>query len=119
MNVREVAEGLTALVREVKFHEASEKYYADDIVSVEAVGGEEGTTHGKAQVLASGEEWSKNHEVHGAEVAGPFLNGDQFALFYKMDLTQKATGTRFSFEEVGVYTVKDGKVVHEAFFYTM
>jgi len=29
------------------------------------------------------------------------------------------TGKRFKMEEAGLYTVKDGKVVHEEFFYHM
>ena len=34
-----------------------------------------------------------------------------------MDMTVKETGARMKMDEVGVYTVKDGKIVEERFFY--
>jgi ketosteroid isomerase-like protein len=41
---------------------------------------------------------------------------------FKLDVTAKAgpmAGKSFSMEEAGLYTVKDGKVVQEEFFYSM
>jgi ketosteroid isomerase-like protein len=34
-----------------------------------------------------------------------------------MDVTPKATGERTTLDEVGLYTIKDGKIVEERFFY--
>jgi ketosteroid isomerase-like protein len=34
-----------------------------------------------------------------------------------MDITPKATGERIMMDEVGVYTVEDGKIVEERFYY--
>jgi ketosteroid isomerase-like protein len=34
-----------------------------------------------------------------------------------MDLTPKATGERITMDEVGLYTIRDGKIVEERFFY--
>ena len=34
-----------------------------------------------------------------------------------MDVTPKMTGQRVSMVEVGVYTVEDGKIVREEFYY--
>jgi hypothetical protein len=34
-------------------------------------------------------------------------------------VTSKATGTRTQGAEIGLYTVKDGKIVEERFFYAM
>ena len=50
---------------------------------------------------------------------GPYFNGPgQFAVHFTFDVTRKATGTRESIEEVGVYTVgKDGQITREQFFY--
>ena len=36
---------------------------------------------------------------------------------YTMDVTIKETGARQNMDEVGVYTVRDGKIVEERFFY--
>jgi ketosteroid isomerase-like protein len=55
--------------------------------------------------------------VHGFETSGPYVNGDQFALRFKIDVTPKASGQRTQMEEVGLYTVRDGKIAEERFFY--
>ena len=72
---------------------------------------------GKEAVKQKGDWWQANHEVHGGSVEGPFINGDQFAVRFKFDLTPKATGERVVMDEVGVYTVKDGKIIEERFYY--
>jgi ketosteroid isomerase-like protein len=36
-----------------------------------------------------------------------------------MDITVKETGARQQMDEVGVYTLKDGKIAEERFFYAM
>ena len=64
-----------------------------------------------------GEWWAANHEVHGGSAEGPFVHGDQFAIYLTMDITPKETGERMTMKEVCLYTVKDGKIVEERFFY--
>lgn len=54
--------------------------------------------------------------MHSFETSGPFVNGDQFALCFKIDVTRKASGERVQMDEVGLYTVRDGKIVEERFF---
>jgi ketosteroid isomerase-like protein len=44
------------------------------------------------------------------------VNGDQFALRFSMDVTPKG-GARLQMDEIGLYTVRDGKIVEERFFY--
>ena len=64
--------------------------------------------------------WIENHELHGGDAKGPLVNGDRFAVLFRHDITPKIgpeKGKRSTMEEIGVYTVRDGKVVHEAFFY--
>jgi ketosteroid isomerase-like protein len=43
----------------------------------------------------------------------------QFAVSYDFDVTQKASGQRFAMTEMALYTVKDGRIVREQFFYHM
>jgi hypothetical protein len=38
---------------------------------------------------------------------------------FKMDVTFKPQSKRFQMEEIGVYKVKDGKIVYEEFFYAV
>jgi len=49
------------------------------------------------------------------KVEGPYVHGDQFVVRFKMDVTPKGQ-KRMSFDEVGLYTVKNGKIVEESFF---
>jgi hypothetical protein len=61
--------------------------------------------------------WADNNVVHSAVVDGPFVGEDKFAVYYKYDVTFKPTGQRQPMEEMALYTVKDGKVAREQFFY--
>lgn len=117
MSTQDIANDLVALCKAGKFDEAGEKYWADDVLSVEAMPGDMAEVRGKDAVRGKGEWWANAHEVHASEVEGPYVNGDQFVVRFKMDLTQKATGDRIKMDEVGVYTVKNGKIAEERFFY--
>jgi hypothetical protein len=69
------------------------------------------------QALAC-EVWQSNNTIHGEKVRGPFFNGSgQFAVHFTFDVTRKATGQRFTIEEVGLYTDQGDKITREQFFY--
>jgi hypothetical protein len=63
--------------------------------------------------------WEANNEVHSIEANGPFLAQDQFAVQFIWDATFKPTGQKQSMTEMALYTVKDGKIVREQFFYNV
>ncbi len=117
MTTREIAEDVVALSKAGNLDGIGKKYWADTIVSIEDMDGPMARLEGKAAVAAKGEWWNGAHEVHGVETHGPFVNGDQFAIRWKMDVTQKESGNRITMDEIGLYTVKDGKIVEERFFY--
>ena len=114
-DVREVAQGLVALCRAGKFEEAMETYYASDIVSVEA-DRDDAEARGIEAVRAKSAAFYAMFEVHGAEVSGPFVHGTQFLVGFAVDLTHKESGSRSVTEEMGLYTVRDGKISEERFF---
>ncbi len=114
MDIKALAKAFTGLCAEGKFDEAGERFWSNDIVSREPVPG--GVTEGRAAVKRKGEQWAAQHEIHGAKVQGPFVGGDQFVVRFTMDITPKGQ-SRLTMDEVGVYTVKDGKIVDESFFY--
>lgn len=118
---KEVADKLVSLCSEGKFEEATKTLYSPDIVSVEphAPPGQSRETKGIQGVIAKGEWWVTNHEVHSNTVEGPLVAGSHFAVTFKMDVTHKPDGRRFHMEEVAVYKVSGGKIVHEEFFYSM
>ena len=118
MSTSDIAHDLVALCKAGKFDEAGEKYWADDVLSVEAAG-DNAESRGKDAARGKGEWWANSHEVHSVEVEGPYINGDQFSVRFKMDTTFKETGVRQSMDEIALYTLKGGKIAEERFFYTM
>ena len=122
-NTLEVGKQLVELCRAYKYVEAVEQLYADDIVSVEAMDmGTGRTMTGKVAVLKKNQWWVENHEFHGGEADGPWPHDDRFIVHFKLDVTAKAgpmNGKRTTIEEAALYTVKDGKIVKEEFFYSM
>ncbi len=122
MNAKEIGERLVSLCKEGRNMDAINELYADDVVSVEAAApsGEDRTSHGIEAVRGKNKWWADNHEVHGTSVRGPFPHGDdRFCALFEFDVTFKPEDKRFKMEEVAHYTVSDGKVVREEFFYAM
>lgn len=121
MTTQEVADALVNLCSQGKFDEAVKTLYSNDIVSVEAGAppGQSRESAGLPAVIAKGEWWVANHEVHSVTVDGPLVAGAHFSVAFKMDVTFKPATRRFTMEEIGVYKVADGKVVYEQFFYQM
>ena len=114
-----VAEELVSFCKAGRYMDAVNALYSPDIVSVESMGSETMPREMKGidAIRGKGQWWADNNEVHSATVAGPFVGDDQFAVYYSFDSTFKPTGQRNVMEEMALYTVKDGKVVREQFFY--
>ncbi|HJQ10323.1 MAG TPA: nuclear transport factor 2 family protein [Gemmatimonadaceae bacterium] len=115
-----VAEELVSLCREGRNIDAIKNFYSPEIVSVESMGNETMPREMKGldAIMEKNRWWSENNTVNSARVEGPFVgDGDKFAVYYNFDVTSKQTGKRQEMEEMALYTVKDGKVVHEHFFY--
>ena len=121
MTTQEIADRLVELCKQGQFHTAMEELYAADIVSVEAMAmpGVSREVQGMEAVAAKGKWWVDNHEVHSAEVEGPLVAGNHFAVTFKMDVTFKPESRRHTMEEIAVYECKDGKIAREEFFYGM
>ena len=117
MNTEEVARKVAELCTKQEWIEALETLYADDIVSVESQGRDGGSpeTRGVAALRKKIESWTSGMEVHEFRVGEPFVAHDRFVLRYDADVSDKESGKRFQMSEVGVYTVKDGKIVREEF----
>lgn len=122
MTLREIGERLVELVRQGKNLEAVYELYGKDIASIEAASPPQGdrVSTGVDAVKAKNEWWIENHEIHGSSVKGPFPHeDDRFCVLFQYDVTFKPSGQRFDMEEVALYTVADGKIVKEEFFYSM
>jgi hypothetical protein len=115
MSTQEIAIGLVELCKQGRFNEAGDKYWAEEVTSIEPMPGTMHEMHGKQAVRGKGEWWTKNNKVHSVEVDGPYVNGDQFVVHYKMEVTPN-NGARQTMDEVGVYTVQNDKITEERFF---
>jgi ketosteroid isomerase-like protein len=120
----EVGKKLVDLCKQGKTAEAINTLYSPNIVSIEAASSPSmpARMEGLAAVKGKSEWWEKNHEVHKAEAEGPWPHGDRFIVRFKYEVTAKAgpmAGKRFVMDEAALYTVKDGKISQEEFFYHM
>jgi len=116
MKLEEIAKGLVRYCKKGKFEKAVEAYYSAEIVSVEPAGDPK-EVKGLEAIKAKGEWWVSNHKVHKMTVEGPFLGKGQFVVRFICDVTFKPEKKRFTMDELGIYTVKGGKIVREQFFY--
>jgi len=120
----EVGKKLVELCRAGKSKQAIDEFYAPNIVSIEAVdmGQIPQRVEGIQAVRGKTEWWEANHTVHHGEAMGPFPHGDKFIVHFKFDVTAKGgkmAGQRMQLDEAALYTVKDGKITQEEFFYAM
>lgn len=113
-SVQELDKQLNDDVLSGKVMEAFEKYYADDVVmqenSEEPRKGKAENRKAEEQFMASVEKWNSG------KVTASAVNGDVSFSVWEMDITFKG-GTNAKMSQVAVRKWKNGKVVHERFFY--
>lgn len=117
----EIGQQIVALSNAHKDQEAVDRFYDEKIVSIEGQGSDEmpARMEGIDAIRKKGAWWFENHEIHDSKATGPYAGhrDDQFVVRFNMDVTFKPTGERSQMEEVGLYTVKNGKIVQEEFLY--
>jgi hypothetical protein len=119
-NVQDVARDFTFMLRQGQFVAAGDLYWAEAVTSLEPSDLSAGipafvsgidAARGKAQ-FRFGE-----GRIDDLGIDGPFVTGDQFALFLDMLITDPVTGTVHPFTEIAIFTVRDGRIIEERFFY--
>lgn len=117
MSTEEVAKKVVELTRKQAWREALDTLYDKDIVSIEARAMEGGSpeARGIEAVRGKSDWWEKNMQIHSFKADGPFVAHDRFVVQYDADVTDKNSKQRIQLSEVGVYTVKNGKIVREEF----
>jgi len=97
-----------------KAMEAFEQYYADDVVMQENSDKPfEGKDVNRKREI---EFFSSIKEFHGAKLLASAVADDTSFGQWWMDVTMK-NGSRVTMDQVAVRKWKDGKIVHERFFY--
>ena len=126
MSVVELGQKMIEMVNSGREGEAAfvDQFYAENIVSIEGGGDDESgipaRMEGVDAIKGKHAWWYDNNEVHETAAEGPYCGhrDDQFVIRFTMDLTPK-DGERMQMDEVGLYTVADGKIVQEEYLYRM
>lgn len=122
MTTQQIGQKLVELCRQGKNFDAMDQLYDPQIVSVEAMSppGQSPESKGVDACKKKGQMWQSMHEIHSAQVEGPFMHGtEKFAVYFSYDVTVKPSGKRHMMNEVGIYTTKNGKITREEFYYSM
>jgi SnoaL-like protein len=119
MNTQEVANKWYDMCNQGQNLECVEELYAENVVSREIPGYPEEVVSGKQNVWNKSKQWLDNvEEFHGGNISNPVVAGNHFTCKMDFDVTFKDRG-RQQMEEVCVFEVENGKIVHEQFFYSM
>ncbi|MEO6346623.1 MAG: SnoaL-like domain-containing protein [Aquaticitalea sp.] len=119
MKTQEVAKKWAELCREGKNLECINDLYAENVKSREMPGSPHEVIEGKQNVWDKSKQWMDSvQEFHGSNISEPMVADNHFTSKMDFDVTFKDRG-RQKMEELGVFEVKDGKIVKEQFFYSM
>ncbi|MCC5824396.1 MAG: nuclear transport factor 2 family protein [Phycisphaerales bacterium] len=90
-------------------------YFHPKFISIE---GDGQAWSGRKAVDAKCRAWMDAHTVYACRATGPFAGATGFSVVYDMEIEAKdGSFPRMQMREVGVYTVKNGKIVQEEFMY--
>lgn len=118
--IHQVARDFTALLREGEFVAAGERYWANEVTSIEPADLPDGirtTVSGKAATRRKCTARFGTALIDEIGIDGPFVTGNQFALFLDLVTLDPVSGTRQPFTEIALYTVRDGQIAEERYFY--
>jgi SnoaL-like domain len=119
-SVQDVARDFTSLLRQGQFEAAGARFWADDVRSLEPrdlPGGIPATVFGIDAARGKGNARFGTIRIEDIGIDGPFVTGDQFALFLDMLITNIASGHAQPFTEIAIFTVRDGRIIEERHFY--
>lgn len=118
MTTQEVAACYNELAQQEKWFEIQETFFSEDVKSTEPPNSPYmGFAEGKAAVRKKAEDFIKKiQDFHGATTTEPVVAGNHFAVGRTMEITLEDIG-RVKIEQIMLYTVKDGQIVSEQFFY--
>jgi ketosteroid isomerase-like protein len=121
MTTFEIATKYVELCRAQQHHTILETLFSPDAVSVEAAAmpGLPLEAKGLKAIAEKGKQWGDNHEVHSAKLEGPWPNANRFVVRFSYDVTNKPSGRRMQMDEVGLFTIENGKITREEFFYNV
>jgi len=119
MTTQEVAQRLVELCRTGQYEQAIKELYSPDIISVEAEGVPNRIVKGLQGIAEKGAKFeSMLEKVNSNFVSDPVVAENFFSCAMKMNVQMKGAPVAIDMDEICVYTVNNGKIVREEFFYT-
>ena len=118
--IHDIAEDFREMQLAGRVQDAAEKYWSADIKSIEPADLSDGTPAIVRGLRAAREKLIRRlaqNAIEDIAIDGPFITGNRFALFIDMQIVDRATGIRRPFSEIAIFTVRDGKIAEERFFY--
>lgn len=119
--LKEIADQLIENCRTGNEKQGLSDLYDPGAISIEAIvgpGASSRETVGVEAIQGKHEWWANTFEVHASDVEGPFFHGDdRFAVIFSFEATNRETSERTAMKEVAIYTVSNGKIIREEFYY--
>ena len=119
-NVHDVARDFTDMLRQGQFVAARERFWAADVRCIEPHDLPDGIAaevSGIEAARAKTARWLASRHIHDLSIDGPFVTGNQFALFLDMMIGGQPSGADQPFTEIAIFTVRDGQISEERYFY--
>ena len=121
MTLDELANAVVEMNRSGETDALLAKDYSPDCVAVEAYAMDpsmSAETKGMEAMKAKHAWWDSMMEMRDVTISDPMVHGeDRFAVIFGMTAVEKQSGKEHKMQEVGIFTVADGKIVREEFFY--
>lgn len=117
MTVQQVANRWAVLCKKGDYATCYKELYSPKIVSEEPIQGMMRLAKGFKGLEAKGKAWrSRMVAFHSSKIGKPIVADNHFSCTMYYDATFKGVG-REQMNEICVFKVEDGKIVHEQFFY--
>ncbi len=113
-SAREIGASLVEMFNRGQLREIEEMWWSPRITSIEGMGQ---AWDGRAAVEGKNAWWAQTNRMASGSAEGPYVGATGFSVKFHLEVEDKNTGQRTIMDEIGVYTVKDGKIVQEEFMY--
>lgn len=110
----EVGASLVDMFNRGLLKEIEQIWWSPSITSIEGMGQ---AWDGKRAVDGKNEWWLQTNRMIRGTAEGPYVGATGFAVKFHLEVEEITTGQLIVMDEIGVYTVKDGKIVQEEFMY--
>jgi len=119
MTTQDVAKRLVELCRQGKYEQAITELYSPEIVSVEPEGAPNRIVKGLQAIAEKSAKFeSMIEKVNKSTISDPIVAENFFSCNMLMNIQFKGAPVATDMDEICVYTVNNGKIVKEEFFYT-